>query len=371
MKDINIGKILMEKRREKGITQDELAAYMGVSKASVSKWETGQSYPDISFLPQLAAYFNISIDALMGYSPQMNKEDIQKLYHELAARFASEPFGVVYETCTGIIKKYYACFPLLLQMAVLYANHHMLSPDEETGKKMLSEAVELCKRVRSESGDLWTAKEGVMIEGVCYLMMQRPSDVLSLVGEDVHPMSQETEMIAQAYQLLGNNKRAEEVYQICIYQHLLSLLELSVPFMTLNLGKPEKMDEILKRTLKTAEIYQVENLNPNTLIVIYLGAAQLYCSLGKTEDALEMLRNYANIATHKFFPINLHGDAYLDKIEWWMETLELGSKTPRSEKVIKKSLIDAVSDSPVFVPLKNKPEFKQILFEMETELGGI
>ena len=54
-----------------------------------------------------------------------------------------------------------------------------------------------------------------------------------------------------------------------------------------------------------------------------------------------------------------------------METLELGSKTPRSEKVIKKSLIDAVADSPVFALLKNKPEFKQILFEMETELGGI
>lgn len=52
-------------RKEKGITQDELANYIGVSKASVSKWETGQSYPDIAFLPQLAAYFNISVDELI------------------------------------------------------------------------------------------------------------------------------------------------------------------------------------------------------------------------------------------------------------------------------------------------------------------
>ncbi|WP_419762087.1 helix-turn-helix domain-containing protein, partial [Bacillus mobilis] len=39
--------------------------YNGITKASVSKWETGQSYPDITFLPLLASYFNISIDELI------------------------------------------------------------------------------------------------------------------------------------------------------------------------------------------------------------------------------------------------------------------------------------------------------------------
>ena len=38
MKEINIAAAIVRKRREKGITQDQLAAYMGVSKASVSKW---------------------------------------------------------------------------------------------------------------------------------------------------------------------------------------------------------------------------------------------------------------------------------------------------------------------------------------------
>lgn len=77
MKEINISAILVSKRKEKGITQDELAAYLGISKAAISKWETGQSYPDITLLPLLAAYFNISIDKLIGYKPQMVKEDIK------------------------------------------------------------------------------------------------------------------------------------------------------------------------------------------------------------------------------------------------------------------------------------------------------
>ena len=66
MKEINLARILTQKRKEKGLTQDDLASYVGVSKASVSKWETGQSFPDILLLPILATYFNISIDELIG-----------------------------------------------------------------------------------------------------------------------------------------------------------------------------------------------------------------------------------------------------------------------------------------------------------------
>ncbi len=43
LNELNIAKTLVLKRKEKGITQEELAAYIGVSKASVSKWETGVS----------------------------------------------------------------------------------------------------------------------------------------------------------------------------------------------------------------------------------------------------------------------------------------------------------------------------------------
>jgi len=56
MREINIAEVLARKRKEKGMTQEELSNFIGVSKASVSKWETGQSYPDITLLPLLATY---------------------------------------------------------------------------------------------------------------------------------------------------------------------------------------------------------------------------------------------------------------------------------------------------------------------------
>ena len=67
MKDLNIGRNLIQYRRKRGITQEELAEHMGVSKASVSKWDTATTYPDITLLPRQASYFHITVDELMGY----------------------------------------------------------------------------------------------------------------------------------------------------------------------------------------------------------------------------------------------------------------------------------------------------------------
>lgn len=75
-----IGRFLKELRKEKVITQEQLAEKIKVSGRTVSRWETSMTYPDITLLPQLATYFNISIDELMRYEPQMTKEQIRSLY---------------------------------------------------------------------------------------------------------------------------------------------------------------------------------------------------------------------------------------------------------------------------------------------------
>ncbi|MDR0905117.1 MAG: helix-turn-helix domain-containing protein [Oscillospiraceae bacterium] len=64
--DIDISTRLKHLRREREITQEELAGVLGVSFQSVSKWERGDCYPDINMLPALANYFEISVDDLLG-----------------------------------------------------------------------------------------------------------------------------------------------------------------------------------------------------------------------------------------------------------------------------------------------------------------
>lgn len=61
-----IGENIRRMRRERNLTQEEVAAHLGISFQSISKWERGNGYPDIAMLPALANYFGISIDELLG-----------------------------------------------------------------------------------------------------------------------------------------------------------------------------------------------------------------------------------------------------------------------------------------------------------------
>jgi len=66
--------VLRELRIEKKLTQKELAEQLFVSDKTISKWERGAGYPDITVLNHIADFFNVSIDLLLGnVSPQVNK----------------------------------------------------------------------------------------------------------------------------------------------------------------------------------------------------------------------------------------------------------------------------------------------------------
>ncbi|MCQ4636294.1 helix-turn-helix domain-containing protein [Anaerovorax odorimutans] len=368
MKEINISKTLTQKRKEKGITQDELAAYIGVSKASVSKWETGQSYPDITFLPQLATYFNISIDDLLGYTPQMSKEEIRNLYHELADRFADSPFEETYDRCQKIIHKYYCCFPLLLQMAVLYLNHHMVAPKEQQSA-VLDEALELCRRIKEESGNVFLSKDATMVEAAAYMMTNRPQEVLELFGETLRPITQETESMAQAYIMMGNPEKGREALQVSIYQHLIVLESSMAQLLTLPGQEPQKTDLILKRFLGIARLFELEKLHPNVMASSALAGAQFFCAMGEAEKALDFLDLYVT-ACENFAPFTLHGDVFFDSIDSWLADFDLGNQAPRSKDIIKKSLIESIEQNPALTPLKETPEFKTILIKLKSVLGG-
>ncbi len=73
--EIKIGEMLKELRRSKGVSQENLAELCGVSMQAVSKWENGQSFPDITFLPKLAGYFQVTIDTLL--LGKKNNEEVE------------------------------------------------------------------------------------------------------------------------------------------------------------------------------------------------------------------------------------------------------------------------------------------------------
>ncbi len=366
MKEISIAKVLVKKRKEKGITQDELANYIGVTKASVSKWETKQSYPDVTFLPMLASYFNISIDDLLDYKPQMAKEDIRKLYRKLSSDFTKKPFDSVMEDCRKIIKKYYSCFPLLLQMGILMINHVELLKDPHDSASLIEEAKALFIRAKEESDDIPLKKQALYMEAYCGLAGGNPNAALELLDGTIEAAMPPESIMASAYRMTGRVEDAKAVLQVGIYQNIVILFNFFPAHLMLCTDDPSKFDEVLRRAFDVAKAFDMRHLHPAVLAGLYISAAQGYIAQKNHDKALDMLQQYAQIVTSDIYPLTLHGNAFFDLLDGWLNKLDLGNGLPRDEKTIRKSMADVIIHNPAFSALYDEQRFKNIAEKLQS-----
>lgn len=73
---------LKQLRNQKGLTQESLADFLGVSFQAVSKWERGENYPDIETLVNIAMFFEVNVDELLGVNRAENEEKILNIIEQ-------------------------------------------------------------------------------------------------------------------------------------------------------------------------------------------------------------------------------------------------------------------------------------------------
>lgn len=103
---IRIGENVKMLRKQRDITQEQLAELLGVSNAAISKWERGETYPDISLLPIIAHYFSISLDELIGYDKKTIDYEIDVILNEFKKNWSLGNFDKAGEIITDAFKKY-------------------------------------------------------------------------------------------------------------------------------------------------------------------------------------------------------------------------------------------------------------------------
>lgn len=76
---MELNDIIFKKRKEKGMTQEELAEGLNVARQTVSKWETGETVPDVESLKKLAVLLEFSIDEALGVEVEDNDDKMEWL----------------------------------------------------------------------------------------------------------------------------------------------------------------------------------------------------------------------------------------------------------------------------------------------------
>lgn len=101
---MELGNRIKDLRKQKGLRQEQLAEAMGVSSASVSKWETNQSYPELTLLAELADFFEVSIDTLVGHTLSADRMEALIAKMEKAADDRDEETAAA--LCEKLLRNY-------------------------------------------------------------------------------------------------------------------------------------------------------------------------------------------------------------------------------------------------------------------------
>lgn len=358
---LSISENIVKLRHEKKLTQEQLADFLEVTKASVSKWETGQSMPDVLMLPRLASFFGVTVDGLIGYEPQLSKEQCQKLYQEFAADFSTLSFEEVMEKTRRYAKQYYSCYPFLEQLCVLWLNHAALA-GEEGMKKILHSIVDLCGHIRENCRDVGVCRDTAAVRAIAGLQLGQAAEVADDMEEIVRPYRFATGgVLAQAYRMLGEGEKAESLLQACMHGDVLALVSDATSYLAVKEGDLSVCKETIRRIEKVMEAYDLQKLHPNSAAVFEYHAMLCCLQQGERDRAVAHGEKYVDCLLELFGQeeIRIHGDGYFDKVDKWLEELPGGPGAPRSRLMALQDSRTSL-EGPLFESLNGDPEWERI-----------
>ena len=297
MNTLKIAENIVQFRKKKGVTQDEMASFLGVTKASVSKWENGQSMPDIMMLPQLATYFDVTVDDLIGYEPQLAKEQIQKIYRDLCKDFAEKPFEEAYEKSESLVKQYYSCYLFLFQICVLWLNHVMLAEGQERQMEVIHRIVDLCDRILENCKSVEICNDAIMMKALANLQCGKAQEAIDGIEELVNPYrlaNQSDSLLIEAYRMTNQVEKADSFAQMSMYLHLLLLIGDGIQFLGIHMQEREICDETIRRLEQVIELYHMDKIHPNVVASFLCQSAIIFCTL--TPFSLTTLTIYAALS---------------------------------------------------------------------------
>lgn len=181
---IKIGEVIKQLRIEHSITQEKLANYLNVSPQSISKWENGLSYPDITLIPSIALFFNVSTDDLFLLPTYTQKfTDFQSRYQTLQNKGAiKEQIALCREMFLEFPRNYIVMSHLASSLIACYEG---LEENHQTAldNNYLTEAIKLYELILSDCNDISLQLHATKMLCKYYPLINQTDKALTLVNK--------------------------------------------------------------------------------------------------------------------------------------------------------------------------------------------
>ncbi len=298
---MEMGKRIQHLRREKNLTQEQVAAALGVTGAAVSKWETDAAMPDVAMLCPLARLLGTTVDALLDFRPALEPGEIDALLEERRKLFEERRLEEAASSCEALLREYPDDLRLKCATAGLYVMYLSASPDREWTEAKLRRATVLLEQSR-ESGapDVAASARSMLVN--LYVMQEELDKALAILEEEPGAALNAEMARAGIHLRQGKLDEAEKGYQTGLWlaarDAALNLVGLHNAALRRKDRKTalERLEQAMEveRALHTGELGGVGALQ--------LLRAEVLCQEGRLDEAMSDLTDYVE-----------------NRLAWWAE----------------------------------------------------
>ncbi|MCL2772869.1 MAG: helix-turn-helix domain-containing protein [Oscillospiraceae bacterium] len=360
---MNFGETIKKLRRQKDMTQEQLAEYLNISTQAVSRWETNSSLPDITLIPMIANIFDVSADVLLGIDVTMKEKRIQDIidsaeeYHRYGYNLEK-----AVETLRIGLKEYPNSYKIMGNlMNFIYTNTAVKEIEEKS--ELTAEIIRLGEKILSECTDDEIRHSA--IQTLCY----------------AYPLVGETEKALKlAYKMPKSNLSRENLFvkifkgteqfvqkQYKLFYDISAVIEGLFPFRdTLDDGgKPYTAEECIILNQKVIDFINLifddgySGAFRNRAAWAYEAIAENYASLEDYEKAIMNLK----LAAEQIILCDEEAD-YAEKADEYtalpFRGMKMTSHFVGPEKFYINSLLKIIADCSAFDAIRDNKDFIEI-----------
>lgn len=353
--NINIGENIKRLRKEQDITQERLAEYLSISHQAVSKWESGDVFPDITLLPKLSNIFGVTLDTLFGMENKAPSEAIEEISKKVDLFYIGNQLKEAEMVLREGLEQYPRCYELMIKLATVLRNRHKEKNEKE--KSLLIESIAKCNTVLSECSNdelRYKARRGLAIS---YCMCGEQEKAMEMA--ECIPITDDIMIY-----LLSGDERIKRCQQ-----NILDGIEKITSRIThlADLNRAKGNFEYALYYLKLAEnIFDLVFENKDFLDLadarnlINFNYGKIYSTLGQYDKCIEYLKTYVlqAIGIPSIPEKEKHSSRALNMLHFNL-----------SRKSYKLAMINQAKTSlkdPIFDPIREMPEFIDILELLNT-----
>lgn len=359
--------IIQEKRKEIGLTQEQIGEYLGVSTPAVNKWEKGYTYPDISLLPALARLLKVDLNTLLCFNDGLTEQEIKHFTNEVLTIIRKKDFEAGFNMSMKKIQEYPNCDMLIDSIAVLLDGSLILYgaslDDKEIYEKQIIALYERVakgdnKKVRDKSIYMLASKYTLHKE---YKKAQEMLDLL--------PERTALDKAQLQARLFIKQDKLDEAASLLERKLLTSVTEVNMILMSLaeiqvKEGNSQNASHLAKLSQRVIKFFELGDMNA---IAVPLHVAILQKNV---EDSISLLRSYFS-ATFTLWDVSksslyCHLAAKLKTARTAKEELVKEEQENLGKKV-RLALISELENSPKYMFLRPSEKFQQLIEEYRSK----